>query len=82
MDHLTKAEAHITTLAHSDDEALYDRAVDSQIAALAQVMTAPAPDLQAAAWKLDLFERHLVWELNFGEDALAVLRADLRRLGR
>ncbi|HEX8584341.1 MAG TPA: hypothetical protein VF680_08020 [Allosphingosinicella sp.] len=82
MNHFTKAEAHLTALAHSNDEALYDRAVDSQIAALARLMAAPAPDLPAAAWKLDLFERHLVWELDFGEDALAVLRADLRRLAR
>ena len=80
VDRLACAETQIAALAHSEDQDAYDHAVDRQIAALARLMAAPAPDLPAAAWKLDLFERHMVWELDFREDAFAALRTDLHRL--
>ena len=74
-----RAEAEIEALRHSEDENLYDRAADRQLATLGGLLKAPAPDLASAAWKLELIVRHVAWELRYGDDAFSVLLADLRR---
>ena len=75
----TRAEAEIEALKHSEDEDLYDRAVDRQITTLGRLLKAPAPDLAAAALKLDLIVRHVAWELRYSDAAFSVLLADLQR---
>ena len=75
----TRAQAEIEALRHCDDDDLYDRAVGRQIATLGRLLKAPAPDLAAAASKLELIVRHAVYELRYGDAAFAVLLADLRR---
>ncbi len=74
-----RAESGLGAVAHSEDDDLYDRALGRHNRALAGLLRAPAPDLAAAADKLDLILRHSVFELNFGEASLAALRRDLRR---
>jgi hypothetical protein len=74
-----RAEAEIEALKHCQDDDLYDRAVGRQIATLGRLLKAPAPDLAAAAWKLELIVRHAAYELCYGDKAFAVLLADLRR---
>ncbi|MET1111943.1 MAG: hypothetical protein ABWX67_10505 [Allosphingosinicella sp.] len=44
------------------------------------LLAAPAPDLEALAMKIALISAHLVWENEGGEDCLAWLEADVRRL--
>jgi hypothetical protein len=74
-----RAEAGLEVVAHSEDDRLYDRALGRHNAALARLLRAPAPDLAAAAGKLDLILRHQVFELTFAEPCLAALRRDLWR---
>ena len=74
------AEAALEAVAQVEDDDLYDRALGRHNAALARLLRAPAPDLHAAARKLDLILRHSVFELTFGEASLAALRRDLRGL--
>ena len=81
VERLACAEAEIEALAQCEEEEAYDNAVDRQIAALSRLLTAPAPDLAAAAWKIDLIARHAAWELTCGEAAFAALGEDVRRLG-
>ena len=73
-----RAEAEVEGLAHVDDDAAYDRALGRHNAALARLLRAPAPDVAAAAGKLELILRHQVFELSFGEACLAALGRDLR----
>jgi DNA-binding FrmR family transcriptional regulator len=77
---LTRAQAEIDALAHTDDQRRYDRAVDRQIAALSRLLKVPAPNLAAVAAKLDLLERHAAWELRCGDAAFVMLREDVQRL--
>lgn len=77
----TRAEAEIEALKHCEDDDLYDRAVGRQIATLGRLLKAPAPDLGAAARKLELIVRHAAYELSYGEAAFAALIGDLQRFG-
>jgi hypothetical protein len=74
-----RAEAGLEAVAHVDEDGPYDRALGRLNAALARLLRTPAPDLEAAAGKLDLIMRYEVFELSFGEASLAALRRDLRR---
>ena len=74
-----RAEAGLEAVAHVEEDDVYDRALGRHNAALARLLRTAAPDLAAAAAKLDLILRHQVFELSFGEAALAALRRDLRR---
>lgn len=74
-----RAEAGLEAVAHVEEDGPYDRALGRLNAALARLLRAPAPDLAAAAGKLDLILRHSVFELSFGKAALAALQRDLRR---
>jgi hypothetical protein len=74
-----RAEAGLEAVAQSGTDDVYDRALGRHGAALARLLRAPAPDLAAAARKLDLILRHQVFELDFGEACLAALRRDIRR---
>jgi hypothetical protein len=78
---LTRVQAEIAALAHTGDEDGYDWGVGRQNAALGRVLKAPAPDLAAVAVKIGLIRAEQAWELRFGEAALEVLEADVRRLG-
>lgn len=74
-----RAEAELEVVAHVADDRLYDRALGRHNAALARLLRTAAPDLAAAAGKLDLILRHQVFELTFGEASLAALGRDLRQ---
>jgi hypothetical protein len=54
--------------------------VDSADSAMLELLEAPAPDLEALAMKISLIGDHLVWELEGGEECMAWLEADARRL--
>jgi hypothetical protein len=73
-----RAVAELETVAHTEDDDLYDRALGRHNAALVRLLRAPAPDLAAAARKLDLILRHTVFELTHGESCLAALQRDIR----
>ena len=75
-----RAVAGLEGVAHTEDDARYDRALGRHNAALARLLRTPAPGLAAAAAKLDLILEHQVFELTFGEAALAALRGDLGRM--
>jgi hypothetical protein len=75
-----RAEQRLGAVPHTDDDRLCDRALGRHNAALARLLRTAAPDLAAVARKLDLFLRHQVFELNFGEGSLAALRRDALRL--
>jgi hypothetical protein len=45
-----------------------------------RLLETPAPDLEALVVKIALIGEHLVWELDGGEECLAWLEADARRL--
>jgi hypothetical protein len=67
-------------VAHTEDDCAYDRALGRHNAALARLLRTPAPEVGAAAAKLDLILRHQVFELTFGGACLVALGRDLRRL--
>ncbi|HEX8063551.1 MAG TPA: hypothetical protein VF535_10065 [Allosphingosinicella sp.] len=48
--------------------------------AMIALLEARAPDLQALAVEISLISAHSVWEIDGGEDCLAWLEADARRL--
>lgn len=73
-----RAVAGLDRVAHSEDDHVYDRALGRHNRALERLLAAAAPDLRAAAGKLELIVRHSVFELNFGEAALEALLGDLR----
>lgn len=54
--------------------------VEAAEAAMLRLLEAPAPDLEALAMKIGLIAKHLVWELEGGEECLVWLEADARRL--
>jgi hypothetical protein len=60
-----------------DEYGLFVSAADS---AMLRLLEAPAPDLEALVVKICLISAHLVWESDGGEDCLAWLEADARRL--
>jgi hypothetical protein len=76
----SRAEAEVAGLAGSGDEDAYDSACGRLDAALAGVLSAPAPDGAAAVWKLELIVAHNVFETACWEAAMAVLVGDVRRL--
>ena len=45
------------------------------------MLNAPASDLAAVGVKSGLFRAEQAWELRFGEAAVEVLEADVRRVG-
>lgn len=61
-------------------DARFGEIVDVADGAMLALLRAPAPDLEALAVKIALISDHLVWELEGGEDCLAWLEADARRL--
>lgn len=73
-----RAVAGLERVAHVEDDDLYDLALGRHNRALARLLGAAAPDLGAVAEKLELILRHSVFELSFGEAALAALRRDVR----
>ena len=75
----TRAAAGLEAVAHTEDDDLYDGALGRHHRALERLLAAAAPDLAAAAEKLELIVRHSVFELSFGDASLAALREDLRR---
>lgn len=54
--------------------------VDAADEAMLRLLKAPAPDLEALVVKIGLISAHSVWENDGGEDCLAWLEADARRL--
>jgi hypothetical protein len=80
MARFRAAEAALSALAHSEDEALYDRAGERHDAALQRLLRTPAPNAAALADKLDLLIAHQAWELGAADSCLASLSADARRL--
>lgn len=62
-----------------DEYALFVSAAD---AAMVRLLEAPAPDVGAMAVKIGLIARHRALELDGGEECLAWLEADARRLAR
>lgn len=67
-----------------EEQAALDRAYDEKgdvmYDALRALLRLPAPDLHALADKLDLVVAHEVGTLTGGEDCLAALQSDARRL--
>ncbi len=74
-----QADQELEALVHCPNQRLYDRALGRHSAALSRLLRMPAPDLAAAAEKLELIVRHQVFEARFGEAAIAVLRRDIGR---
>lgn len=64
---------------HCPNQRVYDRALGRHSTALKRLLRAPAPDLAAAAEKLDLTVRHHVFEASFAGPVLASLRRDIGR---
>lgn len=63
-------------------DARFGEIVEVSDEAMLALLQAPAPDLEALAFKISLIGDHLVWELEGGEDCLVWLEADARRLAR
>lgn len=61
-------------------QADYDRLVDRYEAAMLRVVALPAPNLEGLAFKTALIGDHRLWEVEGGEDGLATLEVDARRL--
>jgi hypothetical protein len=74
------AQAALAALAHTSDEARYDRAGARCDATLQRLLRTNAPHAAALADKIDLLIAHLAWELTAGDLCLAAIRADARRL--
>jgi hypothetical protein len=81
LDRFNEADREIEALVHCRSQRVYDRALGRHSTALKRLLRAPAPDLAAAAEKLELIVRHHVFEATFAEPALASLRSDIRRFG-
>jgi hypothetical protein len=77
-----EADSALEALVHCTNQRVYDRALGRHSTALARLLRMPAPDLAAAARKLDLIVRHQLFEARFGEAAIAVLRRDIARFAR
>ena len=75
-----EADETLEALVHCANQRVYDRALGRHSAALARLLRISAPDLAAAAQKLEFIVRHHVLEMRFGEAAIAVLRRDMLRL--
>jgi hypothetical protein len=74
-----KAKAALAALAHTSDEARYDRAGARHDLALQRLLRTPSPHAAALADKLDLLIAHQAWELTAGDLCLAAIRTDARR---
>jgi hypothetical protein len=74
-----EADEALEGLVHCRNQRVYDRALGRHSTALARLLRTPAPDLAAAAEKLELIVRHHVVEMCFGEAAIGVLRRDIGR---
>jgi|GEM_PF-2913565 len=69
--------------AFDEQEALdeeYGFFVNAADAAMLRLLETPAPDLEALVVKIGLISEHAVWESDGGEERLAWLEADARRL--
>jgi hypothetical protein len=75
-----RAERTLAWVAHTEDDALYDRALGGFNRALRALVRAPAPDLAALSAKIDLAVDHEVATLTGGEACMAALKRDARRL--
>jgi hypothetical protein len=73
------AEAALETVAHTEDDDLYDHHLGRLNNALRRILRTPAPDLAAFAAKLDLLVQHEAWELTGGDLCIAALRRDAHR---
>ncbi|HEX8527024.1 hypothetical protein [Allosphingosinicella sp.] len=75
-----KAEAALASVAHAEDDELYNRLVGRFNRALRGLVRTPAPDLAAFSAKLDLAVDQEVATLTGGEACMAALKRDARRL--
>jgi hypothetical protein len=82
LSRFRETDGPLAALVHCPNQRVYDRALGRHSTALARLLRAPAPDLAAAAEKLELIVRHQVFEARFGEAAIAVLRKDIRRFAK
>ncbi len=74
-----QVDRELEALVHCRNQRVYDRTLGRHSTALRRLLRAPAPDLAAAGFKLDLIVRHHVFEAHFAGAALASLRRDIRR---
>ncbi|HEX8466266.1 MAG TPA: hypothetical protein VF620_00500 [Allosphingosinicella sp.] len=74
-----QVDREVEALVHCPNQRVYDRALGRHSTALKRLLRAPAPDLAAAAEKLDLIVRHHVFEASFAGPTLASLRRDIGR---
>jgi len=74
-----RAAAGLEAVAHTEDDALYDRALGRFNAALKRLLRVPAPDLGALAMKLDMILDQELWELTGADRCLEALRRDVHR---
>lgn len=77
-----EADGALDALVHCPNQRTYDRALGRHCTALSRLLRTPAPDLAAAAEKLDLIVRHQVFEALYGKAAIRVLRRDIGRFAR
>jgi len=75
-----RAEATLASVAHSEDDELYDRMLGRFNRALRGLVRAPATDFAAFSVKLDLAVDHEIAALTGGEACMAALKRDARRL--
>jgi hypothetical protein len=74
-----RAEEALGVVAHTEVDAVYDRALGRHGAALERLLGTPAPDLGAVSLKLELILRHSVFESSFADACFTVLQEDVRR---
>src|SRR3954447_84853 len=70
------AEAALETVAHTEDDHLYDHHLGRLNSARRRLLRTAAPSLAAFAAKLDLLVQHEAWELTGGDLCIAALRRD------
>ncbi len=79
VDRAEQVDRELEALVHCPNQRVYDRALGRHSTALRRLLRAPAPDLAAAAEKLELVLRHHIFEATFAGPALASLCSDIRR---
>jgi hypothetical protein len=79
LAHYLRAEAALETVAHTEDDHLYDHHLERLNNALRRLLRTPAPTLAAFAAKLDLLVQHQAWELTGGDLCIVALRRDAHR---
>ncbi|HYJ30143.1 MAG TPA: hypothetical protein VEW25_07375 [Allosphingosinicella sp.] len=80
LEAFRRAEAALASVAHSEDDDLYDRMLGRFNRALRGLVRVPATDFAAFSVKLDLAVDHEVATLAGGEACMAALKRDARRL--